>query len=109
MSRGLGDVYKRQQYAQLGQRKPIQTAEGIIPAYTHKAPQYQGLVRIDIASTDKENRGGYFTFRRVSDKSDPLSWINPGFEPRKFMDRALDEAQVFEVADMAIDEFLNQL
>lgn len=97
------------QYAQLGQRKPIQTAEGIIPAYTHKALQYQGLVRIDIASTDKENRGGYFTFRRVSDKSDPLSWINPGFEPRKFMDRALDEAQVFEVADMAIDEFLNQL
>lgn len=81
----------------------------MIPAYTHKAPQYQGLVRIDIASTDKENRGGYFTFRRVSDKSDPLSWINPGFEPRKFMDRALDEAQVFEVADMAIDEFLNQL
>lgn len=97
------------QYAQLGQRKAIQTADAVIPAYTHKAPQYQGLVRIDIASTDKETRGGYFTFRRVSDKSDPLSWINPGFEPRKFMDRALDEAQVFEVADMAIDEFLNQL
>lgn len=97
------------QYAQLGRRKEIQTAGGIIPEYVHKAPKYQGLVRIDISSTDKENRGGYFTFRRVSDKSDPVSWIHPGFEPHKFMDRALNEAQIFEVADMAIDEFLNQL
>lgn len=97
------------QYAQLGRRKEIQTANGVIPEYTHKSPQYQGLVRIDVSSTDKENRGGYFTFRRVSNNSDPLSWIHPGFEPRKFMDRALDDAQVFEVADMAIDEFLNQL
>lgn len=97
------------QYAQLGRRKEIQTASGVIPEYVHKAPKYQGLVRIDISSADKENRGGYFTFRRVSDKSDPVSWIHPGFEPHKFMDRALDEAQIFEVADMAIDEFLNQL
>lgn len=98
-----------QQYAQLGRRKEIKTSNGVIPEYIHKTPQYQGLVRIDVSSTDREKRGGYFTFRRVSNNSDILSWIHPGFEPRKFMDKALDEVQVFEVADMAIDEFLNQL
>lgn len=97
------------QYAQLGRRKEIQTANGAIPEYTHKSPQYQGLVRIDVSSTDKENRGGYFTFRRVSNNSDPLSWIHPGFEAHKFMDKALDEAQIETVASMAIDEFLSQI
>lgn len=97
------------QYQQVGSRKEIQTAQGIIPEYVHKAPKFQGLVRINIASTDKEKRGGYYTFRRVSDKSDPNSWIHPGFEAKKFMDKALDEAQISTVADMAIDNFLSQL
>lgn len=96
-------------YAQVGRRAPIQAANTIIPEYVHKSPKYEGLVRIDISSTSKETRGGYFTFRRVSDKSDPLSWIHPGFEARKFMDKALDESQITTVADMAIDEFLKQL
>lgn len=97
------------QYAQLGQRGAIQTAAGVIPAYTHKSPKYEGLVRVNISSTKSEDRGGYFTFRRVSDKSDPNSWIHPGFEARKFMDKALDEAQIETVASMAIDNFLSQL
>lgn len=97
------------QYAQVGSRAPIQTANGVIPEYVHKSPKYEGLIRLDISSTDKENRGGYFTFRRVSNNSDPNSWIHPGFEARRFMDRALDEAQILTVADMAIDEFLNQI
>lgn len=97
------------QYQQLGKRKEIQTAEGVIPEYVHKAPKFQGLVRIEVGATQEEKRGGYFTFRRVSDKSEPLSWIHPGFEARKFMDKALDESQVEKVADMAIDEFLKQI
>jgi hypothetical protein len=98
-----------EQYAQVGRRKAIQTSNGIIPEYVHKAPKYQGLVRIDISSTNQENRGGYFTFRRVSDKSDVLSWIHPGFEAKKFMDKALDESQISEVANIVIDEFLSQI
>ena len=96
-------------YNRVGSRKEIETARGIIPEYIHKAPKFQGLVRINIASTDKEKRGGYFTFRRVSNNSDPNSWIHPGFEARKFMDKALDESQIDTVADMAIDNFLSQL
>ena len=93
----------------LGKRKEIQTANVVIPEYVHKSPKYQGLVKLDISSTEKETRSGYFTFRRVSDKSEPLSWIHPGFSAHKFMDKALDSVQVEVVADMAIDTFLKSL
>lgn len=98
-----------EQYRQLGSRKEIVTARGVIPEYTHKAPKYLGLVRVNVSSINKENRGAYMTFRRVSDRSDPHSWIHPGFDARRFMDRALDQADIYTVADMAIDKFLAQL
>lgn len=97
------------QYAQLGRRKAIQTANGVIPEYVHKAPQFQGLVRVEIGSTRNETRGVYMTFRRVSDKSDPNSWIHPGFDARKFMDKALDQTQIPQVVDMVLDNFLQQI
>lgn len=98
-----------EQYRQLGSRKEIVTASGVIPEYTHKAPKYLGLVRVNVSSTNKENRGSYMTFRRVSDRSDPNSWIHPGFDAHRFMDKALDQADIYTVADMAIDNFLAQL
>ena len=38
------------QFAQLGQRAEIKTAQGVIPSYTHKSPKYEGLVRLNISS-----------------------------------------------------------
>ena len=107
--RGVTSAQLPARYRVLGSRAAIQTAKGVIPEYVHKAPILQGLVRIDIPSTGSEKRGGYFTFRRVSNNSDPLAWIHPGFTARKFMDKALDAAQISEVASMAIDKFLEQL
>jgi hypothetical protein len=98
-----------EQFAQLGRRKALMTDKGVIPEYVHKSPKFEGLVRMDISSTKNENRGGYFTFRRVSNNSDVLSWIHPGFEARLFMDKALEASQIETVADMAIDNFLEQL
>lgn len=97
------------QYAQLGRRKEIKNGGLIIPEYIHKSPKFQGLVRVNVSSTKNENRGAYMTFRRVSNNSDPYSWIHPGFEARKFMDEALDKAQISQVVDMALDNFLRQL
>lgn len=77
--------------------------------YKHKAAIYEGLHRRDISSTEKEKRGGYFTFRRVSEKSmenDPDSWIHPGFKALKLMEKSLNEMQVDQVVDRAIDDFL---
>ena len=94
-----------EEYRVRGVRREIVTLNKVYPAYTHKSPIYQGLMRVDISS-GKENRGGYFTFRRVSDKSDPSSWIHPAFIAKKFMDRALELANVTQITDIAIDQFL---
>ena len=74
--------------------------------YQHKSAIYEGLQRQDISSTKNENRGGYFTFRRVSDKSEANSWIHPGFEPLKLMEKSLNELPVERIVDKSIDEFL---
>jgi hypothetical protein len=74
--------------------------------YVHRAAIYEGLKRTDISSTDKENRGGYFTFRRVSDKSEANSWQHPGFEPLKLMEKALSELRFDYIVDQSVDQFL---
>lgn len=74
--------------------------------YQHKAAIYEGLTRQDISSTKNENRGGYFTFRRVSDKSEENSWQHPGFEPLHLMEKTLNELPIDRVVDRSIDQFL---
>lgn len=74
--------------------------------YQHRASIYEGLTRTDISSTTNEKRGGYFTFRRVSDKSEANSWQHPGFEPLKLMEKSLSELRLDYIVDMSIDKFL---
>lgn len=74
--------------------------------YKHKAPIYEGLHRRDISSSEKENRGGYFTFRRVSDKSEDNSWTHKGFKPLNLMEKSLNEMPIDTIVDRSIDEFL---
>jgi hypothetical protein len=70
----------------LGIRPGFNSGGKSFPAYKHKTAKYEGLVRI---VDTQENRGGYFTFRRVSDLSDVNSWIHPGFLPRNLLGKAL--------------------
>lgn len=93
----------------VGSRKEINLPGIKVPEYIHKTAPYEGLVKINIASTDKEKRSGYYTFRRVSDKSDPSSWWNGGLEARKLMNKALTISNISRVAEMAIDDFLSKL
>lgn len=89
-------------------RRPEINRLGIkIPEYQHKAPKYEGLQRKNISSTVNENRGGYFTFRRVSDKSDPNSWWHKGFDAHKFMEKAVNKMNVNSIVNKAIDDFFN--
>ena len=85
------------QFKQLGSNKTS--------GYNHKFNIYEGISRQQIGS-GTENRGGYMSFRRVSDNSDPESWQHPGFEPLKLMEQASNDVDWFGVADMAIQEFL---
>jgi len=80
---------------------------GSVITYKHKAPIYEGMHRRDISSTINEKRGGYFTFRRVSDKSDEQSWIHPGFVAHNFMDKALQATQIDKVVDSAVQDWLD--
>ena len=93
----------------LGRRKEIKVPGLVVPEYIHKSPKYEGLVRINIQSTQTEKRGGYFTFRRVSDKSDENSWWNSGIVPKKLMDRALEQVDIPKVTDIVVDKFLQEL
>ena len=67
------------------------------------------MTKVNIASTEKEKRSGYFTWRRVSENSDPNSWWNSGIVPYKLMDKALEQAKIDVVADKVIDQFLNSM
>lgn len=53
--------------------------------YRHKSGIYEGMVR-NRKQYDKATQSTYFTFRRVSDKSDPKSWMHPGFPGIKALD-----------------------
>lgn len=76
--------------------------------YNHKFNIYEGLQRTEIGSGQKEKRGGYMSFRRVSDKSDKDSWMHPGFEALKLMDKASDEINLGLIVDKAVQEFLDE-
>lgn len=91
----------------IGERKAINRLGVNKPSYMYKAPIYQGLTKVNIASTANKTRSDYFTWRRVSENSDPNSWWNGGIVPYKLMDKALEQAKIDVVADRVIDEFLN--
>lgn len=92
-------------HSSFNQRAIIDRMNKKVDEYKHKVSIYAGLVRKDISSTNQEKRGGYFTFRRVSDKSDPLSWWNKGFEKHDFMGRAITSMNIQATVNMAIDNF----
>lgn len=90
------------------QTHQLELNTGSVITYKHKAPIYEGLHRRNINSTLNEKRGGYFTFRRVSDKSDPDSWMHPGFTAHNFMDKALESSQLGEAVDNAVQDWLDK-
>jgi len=72
--------------------------------YEHKSPIYSGLVH-----NTKKSHEGYFTFRRVSDASDILSWTHKGFEERDLMGKAFNEltAELPDIIGNSKEQFLD--
>lgn len=75
--------------------------------YVHKYNVFHGLKRIESGSTEREKRGQYMSFRRVSNNSDPKSFIHPGFTPKRFMEQALNDMDLSNVVDISLKMFLN--
>lgn len=63
--------------------------------YTWKNAQYDSLQRIVKEYDSGKKHGQYITFRRVSDKSDPRSWIHPGYKGLHALDKIENKAGTF--------------
>lgn len=70
-------------------------------AYQHKHSIYEGMKNLG-----REGHGHYMTFRRVSDLSDPLSWIHPGIKPANLMERTLQQFPLGDIIGQVKDDFL---
>jgi hypothetical protein len=77
------DIYAQARLLAAGQR--LTGTEAQYPprvswtGYQHKNGIYEGMQR-NQKVYEKAVQSTYFTFRRVSDKSDPRSWWHPGFQ-----------------------------
>ena len=76
----------------------------VYPRYDHKVSVYDRIRRIQ---TGKKS-GKYMTFRRISDKSDPNSWIHEGFLARNFMEVVLNNLPVDTIVDTVIQNYLDE-
>lgn len=84
------------------------TGQNQTSGYTHKFNIYEGLHREEIGSGSKEKRGAYMNFRRISDKSDKDAFIHPGLEALKLMEKSMNQIDIGNIVDHAIDEFLSK-
>lgn len=73
--------------------------------YTHKSSKYEGVQR-QRSNVTRQNT--YVSFRRVSENSDPFSWIHPGMQASNLADAALNELRIDFIVGRSIDEFLNR-
>lgn len=64
-----------------GGRLPAQGKPGKNPTtgYQHKNEKHEGMVRVE-KTYKAAKQSQYMTFRVVSERSDPNSWIHPGYE-----------------------------
>ena len=60
--------------------------------YQHKSNIYDGLQRI-VKSYNKATQSQYYTFRRVSNNSDPMSWHHPGYVGAKIAESIMPFAR----------------
>jgi len=61
--------------------------------YTWKSSPFSGITKVrkwpgELPTTLAGRRAAYMTFRTVSSKSDPSSWIHPGFKAANCLDKA---------------------
>lgn len=89
-------------------RAPIITESKTFLEYKHKTSLLAGLVRSgkDYESTSS---GKYATFRRISDLSDPLSWIHRGFQAKRLAERAIEMTDINMEVNRNTDRFLQDL
>lgn len=74
-------------------------------AYQHKTSIYEGVQR-SAQTYENATQGQYVSFRRVSDNSDPMSWIHRGIRARNLAEKALSNTNIGAEVGFAVDDFL---
>ena len=78
------------------------------PEYQHKSPLMAGMQRNE-KTYSAATQGSYQTMRRVSDKSDPNSWIHTGIQARDFASQAFRTTDFDTIVNNSVDRFLANL
>ena len=87
------DVYKAAQKLPDGGRLSFPgVGDKSWTGYQHKNKKHDGLTRI-VRSYQSANQSQYYTFRRVSNNSDPMSWWHPGYKGVKIADNLMPFAR----------------
>lgn len=74
--------------------------------YQHKNGLYEGMVR-NVKQYANSTQGTYYTFRRVSDKSDPMAWLHPGYEGVHAMNHVRTFAE--DMLNVAVTYYVKQV
>lgn len=78
----------------------------VFEEYQHKTPINAGITKFKDEVTGQNK---YVSFRRVSEKSDPNSWIHPGFAAQNLTDVALSKFNVQDNMQVLLDIELTRL
>lgn len=106
-SKSSGQQLKLSDIPQSFQGKQKRAAVGDFGEYTHKNNIYEGIQRNE-KTYENSTQSSYNSFRRVSDKSSPDSWIHSGIKSFNLIDRALNTTNIEKIADNSVDEFLSK-
>lgn len=86
---GVGETLKLpQKYVGLGVRTRLSPDATKWGPYTWKTSPFEGIKKVWQFPGQQSGPMMYRTFRRVSRRSDPNSWIHPGFQARNLMEEA---------------------
>jgi hypothetical protein len=99
---GISPMQLPSAFSQAGSRKSIVDSAGkvLFKEYEHKTSIYAGMVQQSDPTTG-QNR--YFSFRRVSEKSDPDAFIHPGIEQHNLIQKTLGEFDQTKELSNALD------
>lgn len=86
-------------------RPEIVNADATFKQYENKSSIYEGLSKLQDSVTGQNTYG---SFRRVSQNSDPDSWIHSGLTARKIADAALSKFDVDKEAEIAQNIWMSQ-
>jgi hypothetical protein len=71
--------------------------------YQYSASTFDYLTKVSTSS----GKNSYMTWRRVSDKSDPTSWIHPGFTGVHLLDQM--EPSASSILESTVKKYINQV